>query len=661
MPRPDEWSTAEAASHYHMAEWGGGFFEVNADGHVAVSTADKPPIDVMRVIGQTRDRGLSGPVLLRFQDVLRARVQQLNDAFAAARRAVGYAAAYRAVYPIKVNQLHEVVDEILTAGRPYGVGLECGSKPELVAAVALLNSADDLLICNGYKDDDMLGLVLDAQSLGQNVIPVIEKLDEIERLLHLARERGQTPRFGIRVRLQVDSAGHWADSAGDRSKFGVSVGHLYELMQRLRRGDVDATLVLLHCHPGSQIPDIMTLGESVRELTQIYVHLARAGLAPEYLDVGGGLGVNYDANVGAGNQTAINYTLGEYAHTVVGAVAETCSDAGVALPTLLTESGRAMTAHHSLLVVPVLGAYGPLRESIAPSENVDHPSVVGLGETADWLTAHPDANVRELLARYHDAAAKRRDSQTAFRLGVLDLAARAAIDSAYFRICSTITSRLVAHDPRVLPEELIELRDRLADHYLCDFSVFQSMLDHWAIGQRFPITPLHRLDERPDRRAVLVDLTCDSDGQIRRYVSRDPEARSMDVHALRDDEPYFLGMFLMGAYQDIMGDAHNLFGRVHEVHVYADESEEDGFFIETILEGATVRDMLEQVQYFARDLERRVSDTVRRVVDRGDLRARDGVRLLERYRALFSSSPYLSDGASIKASSASTVRQAAAQ
>ncbi|MEO1574693.1 MAG: biosynthetic arginine decarboxylase, partial [Pseudomonadota bacterium] len=519
--------------------------------------------------------------------------------------------------------------------------LECGSKAELVAAVALLSDPDDLLICNGYKDDAMLGLILDAQMLGQNVLPVIEKHTEFVHFHALATERGMTPRFGVRLRLNASSAGHWADSSGDRSKFGVSMGQLFDIVQRLRAAAQTEALALVHCHLGSQIPDIMTLSEGVRELAQVYVQLVRESLAPSYLDIGGGLGVNYDAMVGGIGEASINYTLQEYADTVVSVVAETCAQADVPVPTLVSESGRAMTAHHSVLVVPVLGAYGPARENLVETDAGGHPAIDALTETLALVEGPSDLSVRELLAAYHEAVARRRECQDGFRLGLVTLAQRARVDALFFSVCSAVYGRVHGDDPRVLPEELVALGDLLADQYLCDFSVFQSMLDHWAIGQRFPIMPLHRLDERPERRAVLVDLTCDSDGKVRDYVSHDAHASSMDVHALRDGQTYYLGFFLMGAYQDIMGDAHNLFGRVAEIHVYADDEETDGFYIETVLPGAKVRDMLEQVQYFANDLERRMSDIVRRRVNDGKLRPREGVRMLDRYRDLFASSPYL--------------------
>ncbi|MFK8015743.1 MAG: biosynthetic arginine decarboxylase [Gammaproteobacteria bacterium] len=636
------WTVADARAHYHMDAWGGGFFSVNARGHVQMQVDQLPPIDVAHVVAEVSRRGVDCPVLIRFQDILAARVHALNAAFNQAREELDYAAPFRGVYPIKVNQMHEVVDEILQAGAPYDFGLECGSKAELVASVALLERDESLLICNGYKDDAMLGLILDAQQLGKNVVPVVEKFDEFERLWALAQRRGATPRFGVRMRLTASSAGHWADSSGDRSKFGVSVGQLVRIAQRLQQTGRNESLMLLHCHLGSQIPDIMTLAQGVRELAQVYVQLCQDGLQPAFLDVGGGLGVNYDAGVGGASQTAINYTLSEYANTVVSTVAQACAAAGQRVPTLITESGRALTAHHSMLVVPALGAYGPRTDHERVATGVeDHALIDALSETLTWVNADSNTNVRELLEAYHDACARRRDAVDGFRLGYLSLSQKAQVDALYFEICLRITALTASVDKRTLPAELIAMAEGMVDQYLCDFSVFQSMLDHWAIGQRFPIVPLQRLNEMPDRRAVLVDLTCDSDGKISRYVSYDEERASIDVHALRDGEPYYFGFFLMGAYQDILGDAHNLFGQVSEVHVYADADEPDGFYIEKILPGSQVQDMLGQVQYFPNDLQRRLSESVRRQVQAKALRAKDGAAILDRYRALFSASPYL--------------------
>jgi arginine decarboxylase len=636
------WTSADAQAHFHMHAWGGGYFSVNAAGHVQMKVDDLPAIDVRQVVDEIARRGVDRPVLIRFQDILAARVRELNAAFQQAREECSYAAPYRAVYPIKVNQMHEVVDEILEAGAAYELGLECGSKAELVAAVALQEGDDALLICNGYKDDAMLGLVLDAQSLGKNVVPVVEKFEEFERLYALARQRGIALRFGVRLRLGVSSAGHWADSSGDRSKFGVSFSQLVDIVSVLARDDCRDALVLLHCHLGSQIPNIMTLAEGVRELAQVYVQLCNDGIAPEFLDVGGGLGVNYDAGVGGGAETSINYTLQEYANTVVSTVGEICATAKQPAPTLITESGRALTAHHSLLVVPALGASGPGADhSDVIVTDDDDPLIKALGDTLRWVTEEPAIGVRELLEAFHDATARRRDASGAFRMGYLSLGQKARADSLYFKICECIERDTGKIDWRTLPLELATLPDMLVDQYLCDFSVFQSMLDHWAIGQCFPVMPLQRLDEVPDRRAMLVDLTCDSDGKIARYVSYDEQRRYLDVHALRDGEPYYFGIFLMGAYQDIMGDAHNLFGRVSEVHVYADDEEDDGFYIEKILPGSQVQDMLGQVQYFPNDLQRRMSDIVRRKVQAKRLRASEGVEILDRYRAFFSASPYL--------------------
>lgn len=635
------WTAAQAEATYHMRAWGDQFFYVNDAGHVEVRSADGPAIDLRAIAAQIEERGIGFPALVRFQDILRARVHAINGAFKRARKEFRYSSRYLGVYPIKVNQMHEVVDEILEAGREYGVGLECGSKAELVAALALLETDDTLLICNGYKDETVLGLILDAQRLGKNVIPVMEKLDEFERLWQLARQRKMVPRFGVRMRLSASSGGHWADSSGDRSKFGISFAQLLRIVRTLERSHHGDALALLHFHLGSQIPDIMSLADGVKELCQVYVQLAARGIVPQYLDVGGGLGVNYDAGFGRVSDVSINYTLQEYANTVVSSVKEVCDAAGAPLPILVSESGRALTAHHSVLLVPVLGAYGSSPSHRAPPRNEEeHALVTGLRKTHAWVRERPPIGLRELLEAYHDAMAARREAGTSFRMGYLSLEDSAVAEELYWQICWSIYERVATLDPRTLPNELLTLDDLLVEQYLCDFSVFQSMLDHWAIGQRFPIVPLQRLDERPDRRAILVDLTCDSDGKVARYVSLDPDRSFLDVHALREHENYYLGIFLMGAYQDIMGDSHNLFGRVPEVHVYADADEPEGFYIEKIIPGTQVGDILSQVQYFTNDLARRMSTMVREKIDAKVLRPKEGIEILERYKAMFTDSTY---------------------
>jgi arginine decarboxylase len=640
----DEWSVLDAQALYQLADWGDGFFFVNADGHMAVRPLDDSDlsIDLNAVVEAVTARGIALPVLIRFQDVLHARVRRLHKAFADAIAEAGYGNRYRGVYPIKVNQLHEVVSEVLEAGRPLGIGLECGSKAELIATLPHLEDDEMLLICNGVKDSAMLRLMLLAQRLGKNVLPVVEKFTEFEEILALAAELDVVPRFGTRVRLATSGAGRWAESGGYRSKFGISIPELLQVVAALESRGYHDSLALLHFHVGSQIPDIQVLKQATKEITQVYARLRQRGLSVAYLDVGGGLGVSYGDKASTGD--GINYSLKEYAEAVVYSVQEVCDAHQVPHPALISESGRAITAHHSVLVIETLGAFRKdvLPAGYEPPSEPQHKVVDDLLTT--WhelqeLTQRPAA-LPELLAACHDNEESRREANMLFGLGYLPLEDQALVERLYWTNCGLLLSQFRGLAPDPAPPEMTELEESLVDRYLCDFSVFQSMLDHWAIGQQFPVVPIARLDEMPSQRAMIVDLTCDSDGKIHSYVSANPDSSYLSLHAIRPGEPYRLGIFLMGAYQDIMGDAHNLFGRVPEVHVYADADEPDNFWIETVLPGTTIEEMLAQVQYFRNDLHRRMNEMVREKVTAGQMRAKTGVDIVNEYVRSFGQSTY---------------------
>jgi arginine decarboxylase len=645
LPQRDAgtWSTQDAAEHYRIDMWGDGFFIVNEQGHMAVRPFDDDSlsIDITEVVAELRQRGVRFPAVIRFQDVLRARVRRINGAFAEAISEAGYANDYRAVYPIKVNQLHEVVEEVLDAGKQFGLGLECGSKAELIATLAHLKSDETLLICNGVKDQSMLSLILSSQLLGKKVIPVMEKYAEFEELIALADSADTTTQFGVRIRLRTSGAGRWSDSGGYQSKFGISLPELMRIVDRLKAHAADHRLALLHFHLGSQITEIPQLKQAAKELAQIYAELINLGLPIRYIDVGGGLGVNY---TGAFDEGGIQYSLQEYANAVVYTIKDVCDEREVPHPVLISESGRAMTAHHSMLVVEALGAFR--KDSAASDQPVQpemHRIVHTLAETLKRLREAPDEDygVGELLEAYHEVVELHQEAAMMFSMGLLSLQQNALIERMYWSSCSAILARLgtLAMDPP--PPEFYALQELLVDQYLLDFSVFQSVLDHWAIGQPFPIVPLDRLDEQPTRRAVLVDLTCDSDGKIKRYVSSNDDKKFLELHPLIPGEPYCLGFFMMGAYQDIMGDAHNLFGRVTEAHVYGDAEEEGNFWIEKVIPGTKVQDMLEQVQYFPNDLMRRMQDQVREKIESGVIRPKRGMAILDQYSACFNEETYL--------------------
>jgi len=630
------WSIAESIELYRIESWGEPYFFVNALGHMAVRSLDEKDteLDIAAIVAEIRRRGVPLPALIRFQDILSAQVRRLNEAFAAAIAECGYGNVYRGVYPIKVNQLHEVVDEIRDAGRPYGLGLECGSKAELIAALPQVDD-DTLLICNGVKDRTMLSLMLAGQRIGQNVVPVIERVAEYEDLLAIASQAEL--RLGVRVRLATRGSGRWSESSGANSKFGLSIDELVQMLDELDRRGLKKSLVLLHCHIGSQIADIQVLKQATKEVTRIYAEIVRRGFGIQYLDLGGGLGVNYDKGHYE-EDAGINYSLQEYANAVVYTVNELCQANEVPAPVLVTESGRALTAHHSVLIVPVLGAQQRFKGEAVPDLPKRAPEPLRRLQTLLGYVASIEA-ANDLLEAYHDANELLEEVRTLFSLGYLDLEQQAIGENIYWRAVALVCERLQLASEVESPE-LAELERLLADQYLCDFSVFQSMLDHWAIGQPFPIVPMARLDQKPERRVRLVDLTCDSDGKVSHYVSSLDDSSYLPLHELESGREYYLGFFLMGAYEDIVGDAHNLFGRVAEAHVYADPDEPGNFWIEKVIPATAVQDMLAQVQYFPNDLHRRMSELVRARIRAGTVRPREGMRILDEYMACFSSNTY---------------------
>lgn len=643
------WTPDDAAALYHVDAWGEHYFGVNAKGHATVrpSLTEDVEIDIKEVVDELIGQGVQFPLLLRFQDLLTTRVVQLNEAFQTAIAEAGYEGGYTGVYPVKVNQLREVVDEIVEAGKPYQFGLECGSKAELIATLPRLASDETLLISNGYKDESMLRLMLTFQGIGKRVVPVVEKYAEFETILRIAREMGQPARFGLRVKLATVSAGQWETSSGDLSKFGLPFPELLDAVERVEaEGDMDAIQVL-HFHLGSQIGDIQALKTAVKEIARVYAHLVRRGLRIPYLDVGGGLGVNYDALPLGGGRSGVDYSVQEYANAIVYAVREVCDAEGVPHPRLVSENGRAITAHHSVLIVEALGASA--KRTADPDfrpRKGDHELVRDLFEMWTRLRLDtPEGEARrfslgELLEAYHDVVELRQKADALFGFGYLDLEQKALAERLYWSICTAINDRVHRAGPDWLPPELHALDDVLVDQVLCDFSVFQSLMDYWSIGQRFPIMPIHRLDEAPTRRSTLVDLTCDSDGKINRFVSPDGDKRALELHALRPGERYFLGVFLVGAYQDILGDAHNLFGGVTEAHVFADADEPGGYYIDELLPGTTVEEMLARVQYFPSELQQKVQKLLRAKTREDKIRPKVAKEILEQYRAFFGAYTY---------------------
>lgn len=646
QPPAQSWNPEEASYLYHIDRWGNDYFFVNSKGHVAVRPVyeDNQSIDLYEVVSEIKSRGIQLPCLIRFQDLLKTRVIELNEAFKQAIDEFGYRNVYRGVYPVKVNQLHEVVEEILEAGEPYDFGLECGSKAELLATLAHLSRDNMLLICNGYKDQTMLRLMLAGRQLGKNVLPVLEKRREFDDLLEAAAAMQVRPAFGVRLRLSTQGSGRWAESSGEHSKFGVSLPKILELVQILKERNLTDAFQLLHFHLGSQISDILNVKAAVKEASRVYAKLVQMGLDIRYLDLGGGLGVSYDG-LRSGRDQAINYSLQEYVNGVVYTVKEVCDTEEVPHPILVSESGRAITAYHSVLVVGVLGA--TTRESEEEKNNElggidigedDHETVRELAEMN--RTMNGDVDVAQCLEIYHDAKQQRQEANLLFSLGYLSLEEKAKVEQLYWRINGKIASRIQDIDEEDVPADLRTLPLLLTDQYLCDFSVFQSILDHWAIDQVFPVMPLHRLEEFPTRRGTLHDLTCDSDGKVDTFIDVSGVKPYLELHPVRKNERYLLGFFLMGAYQDILGDMHNLFGRVNEVHVYADQEEPNGFYIEKFIPGTSVEEVVQLVQYFPGDLRKRMDRIIQSQVKTTGLRAVEGVRIMEQYNAALTELTY---------------------
>ena len=634
------WSVEDARELYQVDLWGHDYFAIAANGHAVVrpdAAADRE-IDLFEVIEGLRERDISTPVLLRFSDLVAHRLRRLNTAFAAAIAENEYEGRYVAVYPIKVNQQRHVVEEVFRHGSPYGFGLEVGSKPELLAVMVMTDSgADRVIVCNGFKDDSYIEAVILATKLGRNIIPVVESFEELRLIIEHAERYDVQPRIGVRIKLSSQGSGRWRDSAGVKSKFGLHASELLEMLELLRSRDMASCLKLVHCHAGSQVQDIRRVKEAVSELTRVYVELHRLGAGLEYLDIGGGLGVDYDGSR-TNFPSSMNYTLDEYASDVVYRVASMCNETETPHPTIITESGRAIAAFGSVLVFDVLGSAGPGRIRALGRPAPPQPSDEELPQPLlDLYDAHDSVTERRLLEAYHDALQAREQALNLFKLGYLSLELRGLADRVFWAVCFRI--RAIASRMAELPEDLDDLEDILRDTYFCNFSVFQSLPDSWAIGQLFPLMPIHRLDEPPATQAVLGDITCDSDGRIDRFVDQRDVNRTLAVHELRPGERYYLATFLVGAYQETLGDLHNLFGDTHVVHIRLHE--EGGWWIDEVVRGDTVSEVLSYMQYDVARLYPRLSRDCERAVREGRMTLAESRTLLRFYRSALHGYTYM--------------------
>ncbi|MCA9562280.1 MAG: biosynthetic arginine decarboxylase [Myxococcales bacterium] len=616
------WSVEDSAKTYAIEDWSNGYFSLSPDGYVMANTANGK-VNLLSLVQELHLRGLDTPILLRFMDLLESRVTEINNAFRSAIEEYNFQGRYRGVYPIKVNQHRHVVERLLRRGRDYHLGLEVGSKPELLAAVALFDDPDALLICNGFKDEEYIETALLARRLQEDVIVVLDRIEELDTMLSVSKRLGIPPRIGVRCRLSARGAGKWEDSGGDRAKFGLTVTQLLQVVERLKAEDLADSLSLLHFHVGSQINDIRAVKRALVEATRIYAELYRMGAQPAYMDVGGGLGVSY---AGKYAPDALNYSTQEYANDVIYWVKETCDSAGVPHPNLVSESGRALVAHHSVLIFDVMGVDDRSPVFVPPPEGEELPKV--LSQLLEVLEAAKSGSERTLVEAYHDAVHLRSEFLSMFGHGLLTLSQRAAGERMFAEICRLVSVHVQSWIN--VPPDLARLPQRFADVYYCNFSLFQSLPDSWALDQVFPIMPLHRLDEKPTRRAILADLTCDSDGKVDKFSSSTEITRTLPLHSWGDDD-YYLGAFLVGAYQETLGDLHNLFGDTNTVLVSVNGV--DDYDIEEVVEGDSVQAVLGFVGYSAEELQRRIRKRIETAVRLGRLDLKQSRGFIKTYAA----------------------------
>lgn len=619
-----KWTIEDSKELYNINGWGVSYFGVNEEGNVYVSPSkDQTRIDLKEVMNELALRDVTTPVLLRFPDILDNRIEQTASCFQKAKKEYDYKAENFIIYPIKVNQMQPVVEEIISHGRKFNLGLEAGSKPELHAVIAVQCQSDSLIICNGYKDQSYIELALLAQKMGKRIFIVIEKLNELEIIAKAAKKLNVKPNLGIRIKLASSGSGKWEESGGDASKFGLTSSELLEALRILDEKGLHNCLRLIHFHIGSQITKIRRIQTALREAAQFYINLHKMGYNVDFVDCGGGLGVDYDGTRSPSSESSVNYTIQEYVNDCVYTFVDAANKNNIQHPNIITESGRSLAAHHSVLVIDVLetASLPRMSEEFEPTET-DHQLVKDLYEIWDNL------NPRSILEDWHDAEQIREEALDLFAHGIVDLKTRAEIEGMYWSICreiNTLTKQL-----KHVPEELRKLDKLLADKYFCNFSLFQSLPDSWAIDQLFPILPIQRLDERPTRNATLQDITCDSDGKIANFVTNRHISHVLPVHQPKKTEQYYLGVFLVGAYQEILGDMHNLFGDTNAVHI----SVKDGrYHIDQIIDGETVEEVLDYVQYNPKKLVRQLEIWVAKSVKAGKISLEEGKEFLSNYRS----------------------------
>ena len=617
------WRIEDSAELYNITGWGLKYFSINDNGHVQVTPREGcASVDLKELMDELQIRDITAPVLLRFPDILDNRIEKISRCFRQAAEEYKYGAQNFIIYPIKVNQMRQEVDEIVSHGKKFNIGLEAGSKPELHAVLATNIDEHNLIICNGYKDENYVELALLAQKMGRRIFLVVEKLNELHLIARLAKRIGVRPNIGIRIKLSSSGSGKWEESGGDHSKFGLNSSELLEAVDALAKYKMEDCLKLIHFHIGSQITKIRRIKNALREATQFYVQLTKMGFSIDFIDIGGGLGVDYDGTRSSASENSMNYSIQEYANDAISAIVDACEKNGLKQPNVITESGRSLSAHHSILIIETLETTQlPVWNDNEEVSDSDHELARELYQIWDRL------GQQSLLESWHDALQIREEARDRFSLGMLDLHTRAQIEKLFWSVAREVND--IAKTMKHVPEEL-RISKMLPDKYFCNFSLFQSLPDSWAIDQMFPIMPISRLDEKPTRTATIQDVTCDSDGKINCFISSHGFSNALPIHPIKNGESYYLGVFLVGAYQEILGDMHNLFGDTNTVHVSVHKG---GYEIEQIIDGETVAEVLDYVQYNPKKLVRNVETWVTRSMKSGKITPEEGREFLSNYRS----------------------------
>ena len=617
------WRIEDSAELYNITGWGLKYFSINDNGHVQVTPREGcASVDLKELMDELQIRDITAPVLLRFPDILDNRIEKIARCFKQAAEEYKYGAQNFIIYPIKVNQMRQVVDEIVSHGKKFNIGLEAGSKPELHAVLATNIDEHNLIICNGYKDENYVELALLAQKMGRRIFLVVEKLNELHLIARLAKRIGVRPNIGIRIKLSSSGSGKWEESGGDHSKFGLNSSELLEAVDALAKYKMEDCLKLIHFHIGSQITKIRRIKNALREATQFYVQLTKMGFSIDFIDIGGGLGVDYDGTRSSASENSMNYSIQEYANDAISAIVDACEKNGLKQPNVITESGRSLSAHHTILIIETLeNTQLPVWNDNEEVSDSDHELARELYQIWDRL------GQQSLLESWHDALQIREEALDRFSLGMLDLHTRAQIEKLFWSVAREVND--IAKTMKHVPEEL-RISKMLPDKYFCNFSLFQSLPDSWAIDQMFPIMPISRLDEKPTRTATIQDVTCDSDGKINCFISSHGFSNALPIHPIKNGESYYLGVFLVGAYQEILGDMHNLFGDTNTVHVSVHKG---GYEIEQIIDGETVAEVLDYVQYNPKKLVRNVETWVTRSMKSGKITPEEGREFLSNYRS----------------------------